>query len=141
VPAPLPSGYFDEAGKPIDNLLFNQFALLLGRLWRPRPLDAAGVLIRADNSENNLPGSDPAEGWDGLFTRGLEIVQTAGDHHSMVTEENAVLLARQMNLILDRYEAVQNARGGAVVDEAEPPTTDERQRLEPVFADPERRVA
>jgi thioesterase domain-containing protein/acyl carrier protein len=135
VPDPLPSGYFDEAGNPIGNLLFNRFALLIGRLWRPRPLDAAGVLIRADNPENILPGSDPAEGWSDLFTRGLEIVQTTGDHHTMVTEENAALLARQMNLILDRYETEQTA------DSADQRATDERRRLGPAPAYPERTVA
>jgi amino acid adenylation domain-containing protein len=108
----LPSGYFDEEGKPVGNLLFNRFSTLLGRLWHPRPLDAAGVLIRADNSENTLPGRDLTGGWGGLFTRGLEIVQTTGDHHSMVTEENAASLAEQMNLILARYEAAQTAQGG-----------------------------
>jgi thioesterase domain-containing protein len=72
-------------------------------------VDAAGVLIRADNSENNLPGRDPTGGWGGLFTRGFEIVQTAGDHHTMVTEEHAASLALQMNLILDKYEAAQTA--------------------------------
>jgi amino acid adenylation domain-containing protein len=138
----LPSGYFDEEGKPIDNLLFNQFALLLGRLWRPRPLDAAGVFIRADNSENTLPGSDPAGGWGGLFTRGLEIVQTTGDHHSMVTEENAASLARQMNLILDRYEAAQNAQGGALVNNTDQQVTaDGHRKFGPAPADPERSVA
>jgi hypothetical protein len=39
--------------------------------------------------------------------RGLEIFQTTGDHHSMVTEEHAAELARQMNLILDRNEAAR----------------------------------
>ena len=140
-PEPRPSGYFDEAGKPIDNLFFNQFALSLGRLWRPRPLDAAGVLIRADNSESSLPGSDPAEGWGGLFTRGLEIVQTSGDHHSMVTKENAASLARQMNLILDRYEAAQNVQGGALGSHTDQRAADGRRQVEPAPSDPERTVA
>jgi hypothetical protein len=105
-------------------------------------LDAAGVFIRADNSENTLPGSDPAGGWGGLFTRGLDIVQTTGDHHSMVTEENAASLAWQMNLILDRYEATQNAQGGALVNNTDQQvTTDGHWRFGPVPADPECSVA
>jgi hypothetical protein len=109
----LPSGYFDEQGVPIDTLVIDRLGRVIGRLWHPRPLDAAGVLIRADNSEDMLPGSDPAHGWAGLFARGLEIVQTTGDHHSMVIEDNAVILARQMNSILDRYEDARDERAGA----------------------------
>ena len=80
-----PSGYFDEEGKPISTLLRDRLSQMIGRIWRPCPLDAAGVLIRADNLENMLPGRDPSEGWSGLFTRGLEIVHTAGDHATMLT--------------------------------------------------------
>jgi arthrofactin-type cyclic lipopeptide synthetase C len=138
----LPSGYFDEEGKPVDNLLFNRFAMLLGRLWRPRPVDAVGVLIRADNSENNLPGRDPTGGWGGLFTRGFEIVQTAGDHHTMVTEEHAASLARQMNLILDKYEAAQTAQGGMLGSNPDQcAAADGQRRLGPAPAHAERSVA
>jgi hypothetical protein len=49
-PAPpmLPSGYFDEEGRPIDTLVVNRLALCIGRLWHPQPLDAACVLIQHD---------------------------------------------------------------------------------------------
>jgi amino acid adenylation domain-containing protein len=106
-PAPpiLPSGYFDEEGRPIDTLVINRLALCTARLWRPQPLDATGVLIRADNAEDMLPGSDPRGGWDGLFGRGFEVVRTTGDHLSMMTDEHAAALAQQMELVLSRYEA------------------------------------
>ena len=109
-----PSGYFDEEGRPIDTLVMNRLALCIGRLWHPLPLDAAGVLIRANNSDDMLPGSDPTGGWDGLFGRGLEIVRTTGDHHSMMIDANAASLARQMDLILNSYEAARNERAGTV---------------------------
>jgi thioesterase domain-containing protein len=114
-PAPpiLPSGYFDEEGKPIDILAANRLALCIGRSWRPEPLDAACVLIRADNLADMLPGNDPAGGWDGLFARGFEIVQVTGDHHSMMTDAHAPALAQQLNFILHRYEAAWNDRPAA----------------------------
>jgi thioesterase domain-containing protein len=105
-PAPpiLPSGYFDEEGQPTDTLVINRLALRMARLWRPQPLDAAGVLIRADNLVDMLPGTDPGGGWDGLFGGGFEVIQTTGDHLSMMTDQHAVALARQMEAVLDRYE-------------------------------------
>ena len=60
----------------------------------------------------------------------------------MVTEENAASLAWQMNLILDRYEATQNAQGGALVNNTDQQvTTDGHWRFGPVPADPECSVA
>jgi thioesterase domain-containing protein len=114
-PAPpiVPSGYFDEEGRPIDTLVVNRLALYLGRLWHPQPLDAACVLIRANNLIDMLPGNDPAGGWDGLFGRGLEIVQATGDHHSMMTGAHAQALARQLDFILRRSEAAWNDRPDA----------------------------
>lgn len=104
-PAPplVPSGYFDEDGRPIDDLLINQLALCIGRLWHPQKLEAAGVLIRADNPIDRLPGSDPTGGWEALFTHGLKIAQTTGDHHSMMKDAHAASLARQLDLMLDSY--------------------------------------
>lgn len=136
-----PSGFFDEDGKPIASLLIDKLSLTVGRLWHPRPLDAAGVLIRADNAENVLPGRDPSEGWSGLFTRGFEIVHTTGDHLTMLTEANAVSLARQMNLILDRYEATQNVQGDEPEDNRASRVADGRRRFGPAPAYPESTVA
>ena len=115
-PAPpiVPSGYFDEEGRPIDILAANRLALCIGRLWHPQPLDAAGVLIRADNLDDMLPGSDPAGGWHGLFCRGLETVQVTGDHHSMMTDPHAQALAQQMDSILHRCQATRNERACAL---------------------------
>ena len=110
--APEPSGYFDEKGISIDKSDIYRLAYFAGRLWRPHPLDAAGVLIRANNPKDMLPGNDHTNGWYGLFTRGLEIVQTTGNHYSMITDEHAAALAQQLNSVLDRYEPAANkARG------------------------------
>jgi amino acid adenylation domain-containing protein len=139
-PAILPSGYFDEEGRPIDTLRINRLALRIGRLWRPQPLDAAGVLIRADNSEDMLPGTDPAGGWGGLFARGLEIIQTRGDHHSMMSDENATALAQQMDLILDRYEAARNERASVLGNQTDHGIADGHGRFDPAPSQPEQRV-
>jgi len=122
-PAPplVPSGYFDEEGRPIDSLLINRLALCIGRRWHPRKLEAAGVLIRADNPIDMLPGSDPTGGWESLFGHGLKIAQTTGDHHSMMTDAHAASLAQQMDLMLGSYETARNetapVAGGHATDE------------------------
>jgi amino acid adenylation domain-containing protein len=105
-PPSAPEGYFDEEGMPVDKSEFYRLAHAAGRLWRPRPLDAAGVLIRASNAADILPGSDLTNGWDRLFVQGLEVVETTGDHSTMIAEENAATLAKQMNAMLERYDRI-----------------------------------
>ena len=66
---------------PIDQEEMNRLNRMTERSWHPRPIDALGVLFRAEfRGEEILPGYDFAVGWSDLFAGGLEIVQTAGDH-------------------------------------------------------------
>jgi thioesterase domain-containing protein len=93
---------------PIDQEEMNRLNRMTERSWHPRPIDALGVLFRAEfRGEEILPGYDFAVGWSDLFAGGLEIVQTAGDHFSMVNG-HITTLVRRINAVLDRYEAVQN---------------------------------
>ena len=104
-----PSGVFDMEGRPVDQATIDRFAYMAGRVWRPSPLDAPGVLIRTKfPGEDMLFGYDFTHGWGKLFDRGLEIVQTSGDHVSMVGYENVAGLARHINSALDRYETELN---------------------------------
>ena len=108
-PEARPSGFLDTQGGPVDQMAIDRLVYIAGRAWRPRPLDASGVLFRAKvPDEELLPGYDFTNGWGELFDRGLEIVQAAGDHSSMVVDENIRALARQINSVLDRYETEHN---------------------------------
>jgi thioesterase domain-containing protein len=101
------SGFYDNQGRPIDQEEMNRFSRMAVTSWHPRPIDALGVLIRAKFlGEEILPGYDFAIGWSDLFAGGLEIVQATGDHVSMV-DGHVTTLVRQINAVLDRYEAVQ----------------------------------
>jgi hypothetical protein len=73
--------------------------------------------------------------------RGLEIFQTTGDHHSMVTEEHAAELARQMNLILDRYEAARAEAMGALGNRMDQRGTDGPRQFDQASSQPERTLA
>jgi thioesterase domain-containing protein len=100
----LPSRMDDNAGVPIQQIVINRFSRFASKTFHPRPLDASGVLIRAESwGDEMLPGHDLTNGWRDLFVRGLEIVQARGDHLSMVSDENAAALGRQINTVLDRY--------------------------------------
>ena len=106
-----PSGLFDKEGRPVDQATIDRFAYLAGKVWRPNPLDASGVLFRTKfPGEDMLFGFDFAHGWGELFDRGLEIIQIPGDHISMVGDENIAELAGQINSVLDRYETEHNLR-------------------------------
>jgi hypothetical protein len=84
-----------------------------------------------------LPGSDPAGGWNSLFTRGLELVQTTGDHHTMLTDAHTATLAQQMDLTLRKYESDRNERTGA----PEKNLTDEEARFDQAPPQPEPTIA
>jgi Thioesterase domain len=99
------TGFLDKEGTPMELAVMRRVSHITGKIFHPHPLDARGVLIRATYpGEEMLPGLDFTNGWGSLFARGLETVQAAGDHNSMVADEaNRAALARQINAVLDRY--------------------------------------
>ena len=118
-PAKHLSGHLDNEGKPMDRIVFNRLSRFASSSWRPRPLDASGVLFRTKlPGEEMLPGFDLTYGWRDLFTRGLEIVHIAGNHSSMVVDENLAELARQINPVLDRCNLVKVNPNGDVSNKA-----------------------
>jgi amino acid adenylation domain-containing protein len=101
---PALTGYFDTQGRTIEMSIMHRVVDAARRRWRPRPLDASGVLIRAEASVDTMRGYDRANGWGGLFTRGLEVVQAEGDHITILGEESAEGLTQQLTAVLDRYD-------------------------------------
>ena len=66
-----PSDFLDNKGAPIEQGRYDASLRSVTRAFIPRPLDAAGVLIRAKvPGEEILPGFDVTRGWSGLFTQG-----------------------------------------------------------------------
>ena len=103
-PVALPSPLSDKNAVPFRQPVLIRFSRNAVRSFHPRPLDAPGVLIRAEYpGEESLPGWDITNGWGDLFPRGLEIVQAKGDHVSIEHDENADTFRRQVNEVLDRY--------------------------------------
>ena len=120
-PFGMPSRMVDAEGVPFSHAVMNWFSRIAAKSFQPRPLDASGVLIRAEYpTDEVLPGYDLTNGWGGLFARGLEIVQAKGGHVSMVSDENAAALGRQINAALDRYDRGKEKQGARGRGSAEP---------------------
>ena len=75
---------------------------VLQRIWdyslrgyRPRPLDAAGVLFRPQvNCYGDIHDHDGCLGWRGYFSQGLTEIEVAGDHISMWKEPDVRVLTQ-----------------------------------------------
>jgi amino acid adenylation domain-containing protein len=107
----------DNEGGLVERSVASTAYRAIGNSFRPRPLDASGVLIRARlPGEENLPGHKfftLTNGWHNLFAQGLEIIQAAGDHFSLVSNDQyATALTRHINAVLDRYSLDKENRGG-----------------------------
>jgi amino acid adenylation domain-containing protein len=113
------SGYFDKDGVPIEQAVMDKLHFGAGRAWTPRQLDAPGVLFRvASPCEKGLPGYDLSKGWENLFARGLKIVHSAGDHMTMVRDENIVALTQQIRTVLDQGDSMRQFTIVHFADEA-----------------------
>jgi len=67
-------------------------------------IPTSGVLIRAKvPGQQFLPRLDPTHGWGALFEGGVEIVDAAGDHFSLIlNEQNLEIAAQRIRSVLDR---------------------------------------
>jgi thioesterase domain-containing protein len=95
----------DEQGKPLHFGLILRVWLNAAESYRLRPLDCRGVLFRADPKEEAPARAlDGSLGWNGLFSRGLEIISIPGDHITILRhEQHSLTLARKMNELLNRF--------------------------------------
>jgi thioesterase domain-containing protein len=70
-----------------------------------RPLDCRAVVFRSlDSSEAYLHAVDERMGWGGLFTGGVEVVDTPGDHFSLLKSPNILILAQKLNERVTRFQ-------------------------------------
>jgi len=96
----------DEEGMPLPwGILDRAYTRILGS-YRPRLLESRGVLFQTEPNAV-LRGFDDSQGWNNLFSRGLEIVPVIGDHISMV-HQHGQMLARQINEVLQRHWSNQD---------------------------------
>jgi thioesterase domain-containing protein len=110
----------DTLGRPMHWRLIERLYANSLRSYRLRRLDCRGVVFRADRAEDcPSPNVDHSLGWNGLFGKGLEIVQVAGDHLTMMREHPYDLsLAQEMRDAVERNCAKPEQRAALTVQGA-----------------------
>jgi thioesterase domain-containing protein len=68
--------------------------------YRYVPLDSRAVLFHCGRYDKGH-----GMGWEGLFTRGLEIVQTSGDHFSLLDDLHGEELALRIDHFLEQLRS------------------------------------
>jgi thioesterase domain-containing protein len=97
---------FDEQGMALPGRLLERVYSKIADSYHPRCLDTRGVLFRTEPIDGNavMRGFDDSQGWQNLFSRGLEVIPMAGDHLSMIREHHPKL-ALEMNEVLKRHRS------------------------------------
>jgi amino acid adenylation domain-containing protein len=96
-PAPVPDSVLETANQPIGGVSWE----ILERVYRHarknyrlHPLDSRAIVFRAQHSEvAHYYAVAGKLGWDGLLTRGLVVVETPGDHFSLLKRPHLLTLA------------------------------------------------
>ncbi|TMI45705.1 MAG: hypothetical protein E6H41_00530 [Betaproteobacteria bacterium] len=106
---------FDEQGMPLPGRLLERAYSKIVDSYHPRCLDARGVLFRTESIDGNsvVRGFDDSQGWQNLFSRGLEIIPMVGDHLSMIREHHPKL-ALEMNEVLKRHRSAHDHQTGEI---------------------------
>jgi thioesterase domain-containing protein len=80
-----PSNMVDEQGAPVPWELIEILYMTILESYRPRRLNARGVLFRSEPPEEKYPRAfDGSLGWGSLFAGGLTIIPVLGDHYSAI---------------------------------------------------------
>jgi thioesterase domain-containing protein len=97
----------DDMGRPLPWPLIQLLYDNAFESYRPRHLDGRGILFRAEVRDQCPSRSlENGLGWDGLFDKGLQVVEVTGDHLTMMREQRHVLkLAQEMTKTLHRSPA------------------------------------
>jgi len=69
--------------------------------YRCHPLDCRAVLFRSHDDLSTARTIDATQGWDGLFTRGLQIVDVPGDHDSLLLAPHLLTTANRLQRCLE----------------------------------------
>ena len=106
-PASDASGSQGAAAEPTD-FLFSEVPETILALYRNarknyqyKPLDCRAVLFQCQDDPETIYAGDSQMGWAGLFLNGLEVIETPGNHTSLLQDPHVKTLARSIN---DRLE-------------------------------------
>ena len=91
---------FDEESMLLPWRLVERLYCEIDKSYRPRPLDSRGILLRT-KTRDGVRNYDHSLGWEGLFTRGLEISSILEDHDAIFRQDISTI-AREINAALKR---------------------------------------
>lgn len=99
------TGMRDEKGGFVDGTSLNRIYNKVYETFAPVRAPTTGILVRAQiakDAERPYRELDPRLGWGEAFAGGLHVVETSGDHLSMIEiEENLKTLGDRVNESLD----------------------------------------
>jgi thioesterase domain-containing protein len=104
VSPPANEQYLEAANQPIGGVSWE----ILARVYRHarknyqlQPLASRAIVFRAQHSEvAHYYAIDGKLGWEGLLTRGLAVVETPGDHFSLLKRPHLLTLAEHIKQCL-----------------------------------------
>ncbi len=106
-----PDSNREEVDQPFNELPFELREKIYRNArnsYRLRRLESRGVLFRShDRRLGPLVDADRTIGWKDLFAGGLEIVETPGDHLSLLEDPHILTLAQRVSGCLAEYSSSQ----------------------------------
>ena len=109
------------------NVIFGEIApsIFLGLLrnirrnYRYRRLGSRAILFRCQDDLYSRHAIDGRMGWGRLFTRGIEIVETPGDHSSLLQDPHLKALAERIDYQLKQLGPQKSRSSGTSRDTVE----------------------
>jgi thioesterase domain-containing protein len=81
----------------VTPIVFQKLLRGIRKAYRYSRLDCGAVLFRCQEDAYSTHTLRGKMGWDGLFTRKLEIIETPGNHASLLREPHLQALARRID--------------------------------------------
>lgn len=79
------------------------------RKYKPQPLNAHGALIKASDSASlGLHDPDPAMGWGGVLTDGVEVYDTPGNHVTLMLQPAIEVVGTSLRQAIETADARLN---------------------------------
>lgn len=97
----------------VTPIVFQKLLRGIRKAYRYSRLDCGAVLFRCQEDAYSTHTLRGKMGWDGLFTRKLEIIETPGNHASLLREPHLQALARRIDDRLYKLSQEQLAESNA----------------------------
>jgi amino acid adenylation domain-containing protein len=108
-PVAKPAPDLDEKNQPVDDSSWEVWRRIFQNArngYELHPLDSRAILFRTQHSEMTHFYDEYSDlGWGGLFHHGLRVIETPGDHVSLLKEPQVLTLANRFQECLEELSA------------------------------------